>query len=148
MSNVFVGKHSELTDEILECFWIVYQELGYGFNEKAYEKAMVIVLEEKGHKVEPQKKIPVYFRGQLVSEYFADLIVDDLVMLELKATNHLLSEHEAQMLNYLKATEIEVGLLLNFGPKGEIRRKVFDNKLKGSLKWMKNSKPNPEEHKK
>ncbi len=134
MKNVFVGKHSELTDKILECFWIVYQELGYGFNEKAYEKALAIVLEEKGHKVEAQKRIPVYFRGQLIAEYIADLVVDELVLLELKATNRLLPEHEAQMLNYLKATPFEVGLVLNFGPKGEIRRKGYDNHLKGSMK--------------
>jgi GxxExxY protein len=86
--------------------------------------------------VEPQKKIVVYYEKQVVGEYFADIVVNDVVIVELKATPQFLREHEAQLLNYLKATTIEVGLLFNFGPKAEFKRKVYDNERKGSLEWV------------
>lgn len=88
---------------------------------------MIIALTALGLKVQQQVKIPVYFQGQLVGEYFADLLVEDLVIVELKAVSQLLNEHEAQLLNYLRATPYEVGLLLNFGPKPQMIRKAFDN---------------------
>ncbi len=88
-------------------------------------------------KVEPQVHLHVYYRRQKVGEYIADLIVNDIVLLELKAAEKIVEEHAAQLLNYLKATNIEVGLVLNFGPTAEFRRKVYDNERKGTLSWTK-----------
>ena len=137
MESQSVLKHKELTDKILNVFFkIVYPELGYGFNEKVYENAMTIALTETGLLVKQQGKIDVNFRGQVVGEYYADLIVNDLVIVELKAVNRLNIEHEAQLLNYLRATPYEVGLLLNFGPKPEFVRKIFDNERK-TITWKK-----------
>jgi GxxExxY protein len=133
----FEGKHSELTGKILGAFFQVHKELGYGFSEKVYENALAILLNESGLKVEPQAELPVYFHGQKVGEYKADLIVNDVVLLELIAAEKIVEDHAAQLLNYLKATEIEVGLVLNFGPTAEFRRKVYDNERKGSLSWIK-----------
>lgn len=134
----FEGKHSEITGKILGAFFQVHKELGYGFSEKVYENALVILLREIGLRVESQVHLHVYFHEQKVGEYIADLIVDNVVLLELKAAEKVVEEHAAQLLNYLKATNIEVGLLLNFGPSAEFRRKVYDNERKGSLSWMKN----------
>ena len=133
---MFAGKHSDLTEKIIGAFFTVYKRLGYGFSEKVYENALVLELRKLGLKVEQQKRIPVYYDGQVVGEYFADIVVNGIVIIELKAVRQLLKEHEAQLLNYLKATTIEVGLLLNFGPKAEFKRKVYDNERKGSLAWM------------
>lgn len=131
-------KHKEITDKILYAFFkVVYPALGFGFLEKVYENAMVIALREMGLKVEQQVKIVVYFAGQIVGEYFADLVVEGCVVVELKAVQTLLDEHDAQLLNYLRATEYEVGLLLNFGPQPRFRRKVFDNERKSSATWKK-----------
>jgi GxxExxY protein len=132
----FEGKHSELTGKILGAFFQVHKELGYGFKEKVYENALVILLNEIGLKVEPQVDLHVYFHGQMVGEYTADLIVNDVVLLELKAAEKIIEDHAAQPLNYLKATNIKVGLVLNFGPTAEFRRKVYDNERKGSLSWL------------
>ncbi|HDN81026.1 MAG TPA: GxxExxY protein [Chloroflexi bacterium] len=129
-------KHKEITDKIIRAFYTVYNVLGYGFLEKVYENALAIELRKMGLKVVQQAPIAVYYDGQLVGEYFADLLVEDLVIVELKATRTLIDEHEAQLLNYLKATPYEVGLLLNFGPKPEIRRKAYDNTRKGSMAWV------------
>ena len=129
------GKYADLTQKIIGAFYQVYNELGYGFSEKVYENALVSELIELGFQVEQQKQILVYYGGQAVGEYFADIVVNNVVIVELKAVHHLLDEHQAQLLNYLKATTIEVGLLLNFGPKAEIKRKVYDNERKGSLAW-------------
>lgn len=133
----FEGKHSELTGKILGAFFQVHKELGYGFSEKVYENSLVILLNEIGLKVETQVDLHVYFHGQKVGEYKADLIVNDVVLLELKAAEKVVEVHAAQLLNYLKATNIEVGLVLNFGPTAEFRRKVYDNDRKGSLSWIK-----------
>ncbi len=132
---MFDGKHSELTEKIIAAVFQVYNQLGYGFTEKVYENTLAIVLRKSGLTVDQQKPILVYYEENLVGEYFTDLLVNDLVMLELKATRHLSPEHEAQLLNYLKATHIEVGLLLNFGPKPHFIRKVYDNDRKGTLNW-------------
>ena len=121
-------KHKGLTSAIIGCFYDVYNELGYGFLEKVYENALKYELEKRGFKVEKQKPINVFYDEIKVGEYFADLVVDDAVILELKAAESLCEEHEYQLINYLKATNIEVGLLLNFGKKPEIRRKIFTNK--------------------
>jgi GxxExxY protein len=135
MNDTIELKHKDITDKILYAFFkVVYPKLGYGFLEKVYENAMVIALNDLGLEVRPQSKIDVYFQGQVVGEYYADLLVEEAVIVELKAATHLMNEHEAQLLNYLRATPYEVGLLLNFGPKPDFRRKVFENHRK-SITW-------------
>jgi GxxExxY protein len=134
----FEGKLSDITGAIIGAFFQVHKELGYGFSEKVYENSLAVTLTESGFQVKVQVPIKVYFHKQVMGEYVADMIVNDLVLLELKAARNLNEEHAAQLLNYLKATEIEVGLLLNFGPEAEFRRKIFDNSRKGSLSWLKN----------
>jgi GxxExxY protein len=129
-------KHADLTDKIISAFYTVYNTLGYGFLEKVYRNAMTIELRKQGLAVVPEAPIRVYYDGQVVGEYFADLLVAGAVLVELKAARQLADDHQAQLLNYLKATPYEVGLLLNFGPKPEIKRKAFDNSRKGSLLWM------------
>ncbi len=122
--------HSQITDLILKSFYKVYNTLGYGFLEKVYENAMRIELTQIGISVAQQKKIKVYYESKLVGDYFADLIADGIVIMELKAAESICEEYEAQLLNYLRATDIEVGLLLNFGKKPEFRRKYFTNDKK------------------
>ncbi|MBU1101390.1 MAG: GxxExxY protein [Bacteroidetes bacterium] len=124
MSNYL---HKELTSKVISIFYKVYNELGFGFLEKVYENALKYELEKSGLCVERQKPINVYYHEKLVGEYFADLIVENKVILELKAVESLCEAHEHQLINYLKATNIEIGLLLNFGNKPEIRRKIFTN---------------------
>jgi GxxExxY protein len=123
-------KYSELTEEIIGAFFAVYNALGYGFLEKVYVNALKLELERHGLKVVREFPIVVRYLEQTVGEYYADLIVNDLVIVEIKATKTLLQEHEAQLLNYLKATHYEVGLLFNFGPKPEQKRRSFDNNRK------------------
>ena len=122
--------HKELTDEIIKAFFDVYNELGYGFLEKVYQNSLYIELKSRGFRVDAQKQIKVHYKGTEVGEYYADLIVNDLIILELKAAEVLVKEHEWQLINYLRGTNVEVGLLLNFGIKPEFRRKVFDNARK------------------
>ena len=122
--------HKELTDRILQVFYDVYNELGYGFLEKVYQNSLFLELISRGFKVNAQKQIKVHYKGVEVGEYYADLLVDDLVILELKATEYVVQEFEWQLINYFKATDIEVGLLLNFGVKPKFRRKVFENNRK------------------
>ena len=119
--------HKELTGSILKLFYEVYNELGHGFLEKVYQNALYTELKKNGFEVESQKQIKVYYKNIEVGEYYADLIVNDKVILELKATEAITEAHEFQLLNYLKSTNIEVGLLLNFGKKPEFCRKVFQN---------------------
>lgn len=119
--------HKELTSKIINCFYTVYNTLGYGFLEKVYENALKIELEKAGLFIEKQKPIKVHYDNQLVGEYFADLVVNKQIIIELKAAESLCEEHEYQLINYLKATDIELGLLLNFGKKPEIKRKIFSN---------------------
>jgi len=123
-------KHSDLTEQIIGAFYAVYSVLGYGFLENVYVKALVIELKNRGMDAKKEFPIEVYYAGQKVGEYYADLIVNDLVILEIKAVKSLIDEHEAQLLNYLKATPYEVDLLLNFGPKPETKRRSFDNTRK------------------
>jgi GxxExxY protein len=130
------GKHVEITGKVIGAFFKVYNKLGYGFNEKVYENALAIELRKAGLKVETQKEITVYYDDITVGDYRADVLVNDAVIVELKAARELAEEHEAQLLNYLKATTIEVGLLLNFGIKAEHKRKVYDNERKGTLSWI------------
>jgi len=122
--------HSDLTDKILKAFVNVYNTLGYGFLEKVYENSMRIELQKIGLNALAQRNIKVHYDGFEVGDYFADLIVNDLVIVELKAAESLCEEHEAQLLNYLKATDVEVGLLLNFGKSPQFKRKIFTNDLK------------------
>ena len=119
--------HKELTKSILKIFYDVYNELGYGFLERVYQNALFYELKESGFKVEAQKKIKVYYKDIKVGDYIADIIVNDLVILELKAQEYLVESNEFQLINYLKATDCEVGLLLNFGKKPEFIRKVYQN---------------------
>lgn len=124
--------YPEITDEIIRSFYNVYKILGYGFLEKVYENSMIIDLLRRKRYVEKQVPIDVHFDGHRVGKYFADLLVDRKVIVEIKAVEYLIPEHELQLINYLKATDIEVGLLLNFGPKPQFTRKVFSNSRKRS----------------
>jgi len=120
-------KHTELTEKIINIFYRVYNKLGYGFLEKVYENAMMIELKKEGIFAIAQAPIRVLYDNIIIGEYYADILVEDKVIVEIKAARQLAEEHEAQLLNYLKATDIEVGLLLNFGVKPEIKRKAFNN---------------------
>ncbi len=122
--------HQELTERIIGCFYEVYNQLGYGFLEKVYERSMMIELSKSGLRAVSQQPIEVFYKTELVGDYFADIIVDGAIILELKAAETVVEEHEVQLINYLKATDIEVGLLLNFGKKPEVRRKIFTNDRK------------------
>ena len=120
-------KHQELTEKIIKIYYKVYNTLGYGFLEKIYENAMMIEFRKTALPAVSQSPIKVVYGGEIIGEYFADILVDGKIIIEIKAVKNLIVDHEAQILNYLKATNNEVGLLLNFGPKPEIKRKVFDN---------------------
>lgn len=122
--------HGEITGKVLEAFFNVYHELGHGFLEKVYENAMLIELDELGLICKSQHQITVFYNDENVGEYFADILVENKVIIELKAVEGISERHEAQLINYLRATEIEVGLLLNFGKKPEYKRKVFSNHRK------------------
>ena len=129
-TDITVYKHKELSKNIIKAFYNVYNVLGYGFLEKVYENALIIELERIGLSAKAQWPIQVFYTGKTVGEYFADILVGECIIVEIKAVKKLSSEHEAQLLNYLKATQIEVGLLANFGPKPEVTRKAFDNSRK------------------
>jgi GxxExxY protein len=122
--------HSEITEDIIKAFFHVYNTLGHGFLEKVYENSLSLSLKKMGYQVDQQIPLSVHFEGELVGEYFADLLVNRKVLIELKAAETLHESHIAQLLNYLKATRMEVGLLLNFGPKPQFKRKIFTNDLK------------------
>ncbi len=123
-------KHGELTDQIIRAFYQVYNTLGHGFLESVYEAALVIELEERGLHVERQKPLEVRYRGRPVGNYYADLVVEGQIVVELKACETIQAAHLAQLTNYLRATTCEVGLLLNFGPKPQVKRRIFDNSRK------------------
>jgi len=120
-------KESQLS---IKAFYNVYNNLGYGFLEKVYENAMLIELQRFGLYCRKQVPIKVHYLGNLVGDYFADIIVNNILIIELKAMENLCPEHEAQLLNYLKATDIELGLLFNFGKTPQFKRKIFSNKFK------------------
>jgi len=123
-------KHKELTEKIINIFYRVYNKLGYGFLQKVYENAMMIEFKREGILAISQSPIKVFYGGDVIGEYYADILVDNKVIIEIKAAKRLVEENEAQLLNYLKATDIEVGLLLNFGTEPEVKRKAFDNTRK------------------
>lgn len=120
-------KHGLITDQILRVFYEVYNELGHGFLESVYHRSLVLALKSVGLNVCSKVPIPVWFRGTRVGRFEADILVEGCVLLELKAARMLDSSHRAQLMNYLRATDIEVGLLLNFGEKPEFKRVIFDN---------------------
>jgi GxxExxY protein len=123
-------KHSDLTEKVIGIFYDVYNELGHGFLESTYAEALIVALEESSLSAVREAPVPVWFRGKRVGQYYADVIVEGVLLLELKAARALESAHEAQLLHYLRATEIEVGLLLNFGLRPQFRRLLFDNERK------------------
>lgn len=120
----------ELTGQIIKCYYKVYDTLGHGFLERIYHNSMIIELVSQGLRVETEKPIAVFYQGRVVGTFVADIVVEDRVVVELKANERLIEAHEAQLVNYLRATEIEIGLLFNFGKTAEFKRKVFSNKNK------------------
>jgi len=122
--------HSDITSLIIKAFYNVYNTLGYGFLEKVYENAMMIELRKLGLECKKQVPLTVYYEEIKVGDYFADIIVEDKVILELKSAEGLVPEHEAQLVNYLRATETEVGLLLNFGKNPKHKRRVLTEEYK------------------
>jgi GxxExxY protein len=130
-------KHKDLTAKVIRSYYKVYNSLGFGFLEKVYQNAMFFELLDQGLNVEAQKKISVKYKERIVGDFYADILVNDTIIVELKATSALTEAHEAQVLNYLKATNIEVGLLFNFGIEPEFTRKIWDN-----TKKARNQEPN------
>ncbi len=124
--------NKETTDKVLRAFYIVFNELGFGFAEKVYENALIYEMQKMGLQCDSQLPIKVFYKQMQVGVYYADIVVENKVILEIKACGSLIDEHEAQLLNYLKATEIETGLLLNFGKEPQFRRKVFSNSNKNN----------------
>ena len=122
--------HNDITSKIISAFYRVYNTLGFGFLEKVYENAIAIELLIDGLNIKTQRSIKVYYKGKAVGFYVADIIVNDYVIVEIKSAEAICEEHEAQLLNYLKATDIEVGLLLNFGKRTQIKRKVYSEEFK------------------
>lgn len=123
-------KYSDLTEQIIGVFYDVYNELGFGFLESVYEHAMTVCFRERGLSFKQQVAVPVWFHDQKIGAYDADMLVCDTVLVELKACKALDSSHDAQLLHYLRSTDIEVGLLLNFGPRPQVRRLAFENERK------------------
>ena len=132
MSNQHNFKHSELTSEIIKAAYYVYEYHGFGHLESVYQNSLAICLRKRGFKVTVEQPITVYFETEVVGDFKADLVVNNTVILELKAVEKIHPKHEVQLVNYLKSTKIEVGLLINFGEEIKVKRKVFDNDLKRS----------------
>lgn len=123
-------KYEKISEKIIRAFYNVYNNLGYGFLEKVYENAFMIELAKNGLKCYRQVPIKVFYDNMVVGEYFADTVVEDVIILELKAAEELREEHEYQLINYLKATNIEVGYLFNFGKHAHFKRKIYSNSRK------------------
>ncbi len=122
--------HQELSSRIIRAFYKVYNTLGYGFLEKVYENAIIVECKMEAITATSQSPIKVFYESEKIGEYYADILVRDKVIVEIKAAKRLIEEHEAQLLNYLKATDIEFGLLFNFGGTPQFRRKIFSNVFK------------------
>jgi len=122
--------HKELSEGIIKAFYKVYNALRFGFLEKVYENALMLELRKEGLPSENQKPITVFYEEEKVGEYFAEILVDNKIIIEIKTAKQISKKHEAQLLHYLKATDIEVGLVLNFGVRAEFKRLAFDNKRK------------------
>ena len=125
-------KHEALTEQLIRIFYDVYNELGHGFLESIYQKAFAVVLAERALQFQEQMPLEVRFHGVSLGEFRVDLVAESSVLIELKAVSALERAHEKQVLNYLKSTNIEVGLLFNFGPRPQVRRFVLDNELKAT----------------
>ena len=117
--------HKDVTEKIIKCFYNVYDELGSGFLESVYEKALMIELKEIGLKAASQKSLNVRYKDVLFGEFKTDIVVEDKVIIEIKAISRLMPQHEAQLINYLKVTGVKIGLLVNFGDKLQFKRRVF-----------------------
>ena len=126
--------YSEITNLIIKAFYNVYNKLGYGFLERVYENAMMIELIRLGLKAEKQKQLKVFYDQFEIGEYYADILVNDCVIVELKAAEAICPEHETQLVNYLKASDIEVGLVLNFGKEPKFKRRVLTSEFKNHKK--------------
>jgi GxxExxY protein len=126
-------KYSELTDAVIGVFYDVYNELGFGFLESVYRNALRLALLEKGLTIEEEVAVSVFFRGHNVGDFRADLVVNGILLLELKTAERIVPAHEAQLLNYLRSTSLELGLILNFGPRPQVRRLVLENARKHLL---------------
>jgi len=122
--------NEELTGRIINSFYKVYNTLGYGFIESVYHNALIVEIVGSGLSVEVKKPIAVYYGANVIGKFEADLVVEERVIVELKAKERLHPAHEAQLTNYLRATDIQVGLLLNFGKVAEFKRKLFENEYK------------------
>lgn len=133
-------KYEELTGKIQDCAYRVFRELGTGFLEKVYENALVVELEEYNIPFEQQKSVTVSYRGRIVGEYIADLVIDNKVIVELKAARAIEDIHFAQLLNYLKATGYEVGLLINFGPQFTFKRRIYNKTSVSSVSSVVNKR--------
>jgi len=128
-------EHESLTNEIISAFYKVYNTLGYGFLEKVYENALYLELTSRGIQCKTQEQVRVFYEGSEVGFYIADMIVEELVIIEIKAAEVICEQHEFQLINYLRATDKRVGLLLNFGQKPQFRRKIFSiNKTRYTFK--------------
>jgi GxxExxY protein len=125
-----LGKHAELTERVIGVFYDVYNELGFGFLESVYREAMRVALTQAGLVVKTEVPVPVSFRGVVVGVFRADLIVNDCLLVELKAAEQIVRQHESQTMHYLRATSIEVALLMNFGVSPRFKHFVLDNELK------------------
>ncbi|MFQ5754004.1 MAG: GxxExxY protein [bacterium] len=123
MNNEFL--YEKLTEKIIKCFYIVHDELGNGYLESVYETALMIELLDQGLKAESQKPLNVFYKGHLIGEFKADIVVENKVLIEVKAVSKLTPQHEAQIINYLKTTGIKIGLLVNFGEELEFKRRIF-----------------------
>lgn len=130
--------HKDLTEKIIGAAFTVHNELGSGFVEKVYENALALELKSKGFNIEQQKPVTVKYKGELAGEFCADIVVDGIVLVEVKAVKSLLKEYESKLIHYLKATGIEVGLLINFGESVQVRRKIYTNNSTNSVNHQRN----------
>ena len=125
--------HKELSDKVIKAFYKVYNELGYGFLEKVYQNALYLELTSMGIQAKRNYQIEVFYLRHKVGVYYADILVENKIILELKASENIVDAHECQLVNYLKATDLEIGLLLNFGRKPQLSRKIFSNDRKSHI---------------
>jgi len=134
MKDLCYYPHADITEKIIEAAYYVYDYHGFGYLESVYENSMAIKLRQMGFDVKTQHPIKVYFEGEVVGDFKADLIIDDTIIVELKAVESMHKRHEVQLVNYLKSTEVEIGLLINFGDELKFKRKIFSNNRKRDLR--------------
>ena len=114
-------KYKEIVDKIINIFYKVYNQLGYGFSEKVYKSAIMIEFKKEGIPSVSQSGIKVFYKGEIIDEHYADILVDNKVLVKIKAAKELVEDNEAQLLHYLEATDIEAGILLNFGTRPKVK---------------------------